>query len=275
MSAFNSIKKQVFSIYINVLDKIPLPRGRVMLARILRGVIGRAKYDISGVVLELDPTSSMEKRMIAGHRHDDDVYHVIREKLKEGDVFVDIGANIGYFSILAASQCSCHVIAFEPSPRELKRFYNNILLNKLRGYISVMTYGLSNENSLASFNVSNDANPGMNSLIDLSAYVKRRGRIDVYLFRFDDIFPQQLLDRNIVCKIDVEGFELSVLEGMGCSVKQMKNATFVVEISPQYLAKINRHPKEIYDFFGLHGFQARYGLNEHKFQYDEVFELHR
>jgi hypothetical protein len=51
----------------------------------------------------------------------------------------------------------------------------------------------------------------------------------------------------------------------------MLEATFIIEVSPAFLAQTGHHPSDIYDFFERHGFVPRVGLKGKASQYDEVF----
>ena len=86
----------------------------------------------------------------------------------------------------------------------------------------------------------------------------------------DHIFSETLLSKVQLCKIDVEGYEMSILKGMSKSIENMINTVFVVEISPEYLQVAGYNPKDIYDYFEKYGFKPRFGICQSQ-QYDEVF----
>jgi len=235
-------------------------------------MLGKPVYQVNNINLELDPTSFIDRRLIAGQGHDIIVAELIQERLCDGGVFVDVGANIGYFSLMAAGLPDVHVLAFEPSPRELSRLYTNLTLNHLPGTITVYPYGLSGEACSLPLHLSSDVNPMMNSVADLGQFMKYVETVQCYFMPFDDLVPPSLANRVRLCKIDVEGYEVPVLQGFSSSIDEMPDAAFIVEISPSFLAQTGNRPCQIYEFFESHGFVPRIGPQEEMFQYNEVFD---
>src|SRR6266542_5214677 len=87
-----------------------------------------AIYIYHGIKVVLNPTKYIDAGIIRGNDHDPIVTEYIDKLiLSKNDVFIDIGANFGLFSLIAGKKGT--VYAFEPSMRELKRFYKNILVN--------------------------------------------------------------------------------------------------------------------------------------------------
>lgn len=135
---------------------------------------------------------------------------IVKKILKPGDTAVDIGANIGYFSLLF-SQCvgsSGQVFSYEPVPGLASILRNNAELNGF-DRITLSNLALSDHDGHALFHVGPEDNSGLSSLR------QPRGStvmFDVKLARFDKMFNDS---NNIaLVKIDVEGAELAVLRGM-------------------------------------------------------------
>ena len=106
----------------------------------------------------------------------------------------------------------------------------------------------------------------MNSLVNDS----NNGFVEALFAPLANIVPGDFIGRVRLCKIDVEGYELFVLDGMKNIMSQLESCNFVIEITPQYLAKVNHTPQDIYDFFAQFGYVGKYGMNPTG-QYDEVF----
>ncbi len=135
---------------------------------------------------------------------------VLKKLLKPGDIAVDVGANIGYFSLLF-SQCvgsSGRVFSYEPVPRLASILRNNAELNGF-DQITLSSLALSDHDGRALFHVGPEDNSGLSSLRLPRGSI---ATLDVELARFDKIFN----DANDIAlvKIDVEGAELAVLRGM-------------------------------------------------------------
>jgi FkbM family methyltransferase len=113
-----------------------------------------------------------------------------------GSLFLDIGANVGFYSLLAAS-VGARVIAFEPLPRNLKYLNRHISMNGAS--VEVRPYALSDTDGEARFDAQRDSSEGR---------LAATGDIVVPTARLDslDMRPQYM-------KIDVEGGEAKVLEG--------------------------------------------------------------
>jgi len=132
-----------------------------------------------------------------------------------GGVFLDIGANVGIFSLIA-SQTFDEVFSFEPNPETYKILENNIKIN-LNKNITAYNIGLSNQNSTMELYV-NPLNNGGASLNKFNQKITQEGvgydwdKVDVQVGILDDIFI--LKNKRIdLIKIDVEGHELLVLKG--------------------------------------------------------------
>ena len=273
MHIINNIKKSIFTFYLNYLNNTNIiQRGKYRVGHWLHELLNYATYERHGVLIELNPVSLIDRKIILTSNHDPIVFELISNILKPQGIFLDIGANIGYFSLLAARLPDVQVISFEPSPREIVRFYRNIALNRFSN-ITLFPYGLSDQVTSSSLYIHDDSNPGMNSPInlqDLFPYVKYNQIASCNFIPLDHIFSETLLSKVQLCKIDVEGYEMSILKGMSKSIENMSNTVFVVEISPEYLQVAGYNPKDIYDYFEKYGFKPRFGIC-HSQQYDEVF----
>lgn len=260
---FSMLKRSIFRAYCWYEQASPVDTGKYRLARLLHHLFGDVVFPVDGFKMALDPLAVLDKTLIRGGVHEEAVARCVRDA-GEGTL-LDIGANIGYFSLLAAHQ-GMRVIAFEPSPRELARLYRNIAVNHARGIV-VYPFGLSYKKETLTLRLGLDGNPGTNSVLDTEPSEHSVTCQFAPLSYF--VTPDALEDVR-VCKIDVEGFEMSVLRGMASSMPSLQNAVFVVEIAPAYLAKADTVPQDIYDFFQSHGYAPRIGLGASG-RYDEVF----
>ncbi len=265
----NSLKKFVFTAYAKYFEESPIKKGKYRMGQLLNTVGGLAIYKIDGINYELNPFSSIDRKLILNREHDSIVKELIKINLTQGGVFLDIGTNFGYFSLFAAKMSNVKVLSFEPSLRELMRLYHNIYLNQFNN-ITVFPYGLANERKILPVYISGNLNHGRNSVL-LAPDITPATKVDCQFFPLDDLVSPSILQNVKVCKIDVEGFELSVLEGMKESLKFMNNTKFVVEISSELYAQAGHKVEDIYSFFNDFGYRPRLGMRQKK-QYDEIFE---
>ena len=258
------MKKLLFSAYRWYVAKMPFSLGKGFLRRLCGARGGLARYVCNGVEMELNPASEIDSWLINGTAFNDLLMERIRVKLHPEDIYLDIGANIGYFAIHAAKATGCYTLCFEPSPRELARLHRNISLNGAINVI-VFPFGLAREEKEVGLKLWDMSNPGNNHVVRAG----EEGALATRVFRLDQAITADLARRVRLVKIDVEGYEMEVLRGMESLMGLFGDAEFVVEIFPEMLRKANAHPNDIYEFFERYGYGYRHGnQGEH---WDELF----
>ena len=158
---------------------------------------------------------------------------VAKKLLRKGDVVVDVGANIGYFSLLF-SRCvgtDGHVYSFEPVPQLASSIRKNADLNQYK-QITLSNLALSDHSGQARFYVGPEDNSGLSSLRQPRG---SSGTLDVTLARFDDIFSDS--ENIALVKIDVEGAELAVLRGMNEYLRS-KHPYILIEVTNRFLKEM-------------------------------------
>lgn len=163
----------------------------------------------------------------------------IKAVLKPGMCFVDIGANIGYFSMLAASVVGNEgqVFAFEPYQYNVKLLYHSAQVNGF-SQIHIFPFAVANRNEL--FFYSNEASNGkIESISDLG--MSFSGDL-VYAVKLDDFLSVERLD---VIKIDIEGAEYMALSGAR-QLLQKHRPTIFSEFSPPALMATSKASAEDY-----------------------------
>jgi FkbM family methyltransferase len=170
------------------------------------------------------------------------------------DCVVDIGANMGWYSInIAKTFPKCKVYAFEPIPKTFSYLSENIKLNNVNN-IQAFQFGLSNEKQDLTFYFYPEG--GVNaSLANVS------GREDVELInchveKLDDFVVQNELKVDFI-KCDVEGAELFAFKG-GLETIQRDKPIVFTEMLRKWSAKFNYHPNEIISMFSEMGYLCFY-----------------
>ena len=132
---------------------------------------------------------------------------LLRKLAKEGCVFLDIGANIGSYSVSMMDLCD-EIIAFEPHPYTARRCKMNFLLNDFSEN-SVKQLALSNEEGNIYF-----SDYGGSSTINHIVEDQKNG-IEVKVTTLDKFIDENnfMADEKYIIKVDVEGFEKQVFEG--------------------------------------------------------------
>jgi FkbM family methyltransferase len=156
--------------------------------------------------------------------------------LKRGQVCFDVGANVGYFSILG-SRCvgsTGTVISFEPAVRNLMYLYRHVRINKAEN-VNIISAACSDSLSLTSFSSGKNCAEGhivgtMTSELDAREYVSHVPTVTIdAVAKHLELYPD-------VLKIDVEGAELSVLRGADATIRKAKPKILVEVHSEELLA---------------------------------------
>jgi len=160
----------------------------------------------------------------------------IEESFGKGDVFYDIGANIGAYSLLAAKiyGSDISIVSFEPAFPNFSQLCRNISLNNCQDTIVPLQIGLSDTTSLVEFNYSH-LDPG-SAVHALGEPVDQVGeeflpamRLPVISYRLDDIVTQFELQVPDRIKMDVDGVELKVLQGANNLLKNRRVKDLMLE----------------------------------------------
>ena len=161
---------------------------------------------------------------------------------------VDVGANIGLYSLLLAGlvERSGSVVAFEPEPNLFAILRENCVSNNASN-IALFQCALGQMSGLASFHRS-AFNSGDNRLSRASM---GHDAVEVKVERFDDLHPDSKPD---FVKIDVQGHELSALSGMERALSASPNVRVLFEFSPAALRKAGTAPELLLEFFRERGF---------------------
>lgn len=185
-----------------------------------------------------------------------DLTRFVSSRLSDGDVFVDVGANIGYYSLLASRYVgpSGRVVAVEASPAIFADLRNNAEADGLCDRIRMVNKAAAaNTGTLTVF-----AGPSHN--VGMSTTVPTRGLIaqsTIEALPLDRILTTAEIAAARLIKIDVEGAEPGVLAGMTSLIPLLRpDAEIVVELSPQWWSQPNLRPTEVLRPFIEGGFNV-------------------
>ena len=140
---------------------------------------------------------------------------------------MDIGANIGVHTLTAASTNSkAEIFSFEPEPDNFLELIRNIQVNNFDNVIPFKV-ALGNEVTSTLLNVNEGWNKGKHSLKNHITNVKRQVSVPVLKL---DLFEESLRNKNLLLKVDVEGFEKEVLEGGNKVLSSTQNSVLIIEL---------------------------------------------
>ena len=183
--------------------------------------------------------------------HEENTTKLFKQTVKEGDTVVDLGANIGYFTLLAASLVGekGKVYAFEPEPRNYNYLAKNIELNSYNNVFAIQK-AVSDKNAktklyICPYDTGHHTIKQYEGIRDYKPefLTKEEKFIEIETIILDDFFKdkEQLID---VIKMDVEGAEMLALSGMDKIIKQSKNLKMFIEFFPLLIRKMGSSPEE-------------------------------
>ena len=194
------------------------------------------------------------------------VIRVVLKYVKKGTCFIDVGANVGYISAVAASlvRKKGQVHSFEPVPRYFNKLRGFARLNKDYN-ININQYALGEEIRTSNINIYiNKQLIGSNSLLSgLMNPNLVKETIEIEIKRLDDYLFERQIDKISLIKIDVEGFELPVLKGLTRFFDKNRNSLppLIIEVTPAAYPLLGRTLEELDDFMSQYNYQT-YNFSE-------------
>jgi FkbM family methyltransferase len=151
------------------------------------------------------------------------------------DCFIDVGANMGFYSIMfAVKRLADRIIAFEPDPGNYARFVANIKLNDFARKIEAVPIALGDANGEVTLYEGAKWNRGESTIAEPDQTPKLATH-RVRQTRFDDAFA--IARQSLIIKMDVEGYEFHVLRGMERTLRD--NACYIqVELYSERLDEL-------------------------------------
>lgn len=222
------------------------------LARRPRPFVARTRY---GFEIAGDQSLIMPRCLYWFGTWEPSLSEWIAARLRPGDVFVDVGASVGYFSLLAARAVGPDgsVVAVEASPAAARRLKENLARNGVSNVRVVEAAAAAEEGRLTFYRAAwNDAE---------SSIVAAGGRTvegEVPAAPLARLLSEDELARTRVIKVDVEGGELGVLQGLAPVAGLLhRDAQVVVEAHPDMLALQGATVSDLADLLARSGFEAR------------------
>lgn len=188
---------------------------------------------------------------------------IFRKYLKSGMTLVDLGANVGFYTIFGRSIVGNkgRVFAFEPFPRNAELISASVKANAFAN-VTVVQSAVSNINGRTTLFLSPDAS-SEHSLLDLDFPHKRRRKIRrsirIKSVRLDDYFMKNVSDTHVdFVKMDIEGSEFNALEGMQKILAENKKVIIMTEFWPNGFRKDGRDPYEFLENLVRNGFEIQF-----------------
>lgn len=217
-----------------------------MYINLLSKVKREYKHTISGKVIYYDINNDIGRNLYLTGKFEESELKLCAEYLQQDSVVLDIGANIGLHSVFFSTITDSLIYSFEPSKKTFGKLIRN---TESIDNILTFNFALSNENQIVDFYEAKDN--AYSSLKDT-----KRKAIEsiskVICLKLDDLFQLFNPSKIDFVKIDVEGFEQNVLEGMQNIISKFKPVIYCeiykgTDSNPDPLRTINFIKKFGYD----------------------------
>ena len=209
------------------------------------------------IKMQLDPEDMVSRVILESGEWEPGSWKMMAEHLAPGSTFVDVGAQIGYYSLKAGPVVGPggHVIAVEPNPATISKLQANIAASGA-SMVAVAPVACSDSEGVLDLFAAPESNTGETSLSKTNAsqsgVVARSYKVRAR--PLDDIVREAGLSRVDVIKIDVEGAEYLVLKG-GQQTLDRFHPMVLVEIVERQLRAMGTSSAELAALLKAHGYR--------------------
>ncbi|MGW6602182.1 FkbM family methyltransferase [Streptomyces sp. NPDC055036] len=180
----------------------------------------------------------------------------LQSRLRPGDTFIDVGANIGYYSVLASGLVGDEgqVVAIEASPDFHRKLSQQVRLNQCSN-VRAVNSAVSDSRKTLTFVLASSANMGANSIVPYDGPAESSFEIEAR--PLPELLAPDEISRARVIKIDVEGAEGPVVRGMVPMLDKLRpDVEITVEVTPDRMAQLGDSAEELLTTMRDHGFNV-------------------
>lgn len=223
-------------------------------AGILNSVRNRTEFTVHGAKFAYGESDvGIAEFVMTNGDYEEETRKVVMQLLKPGDVFFDLGANIGYFTVLAAKRVGPggRVIAFEPTPSTRSFLTRNVVGNGVAAIVAVEAYAISDRRGTAYFEVGNQSE--CNSISNESRAAVRT--IEVKTIGIDEYCVEKSVPRVHMVKMDIEGQELKAIRSMAETNRRNPELKIIFEYNADVVRRSGEGVAEFFDLLSSYGFK--------------------
>jgi FkbM family methyltransferase len=205
--------------------------------------------------MELNSESAADNELLTALRiagcPEPEVSELFARVLKPGDYVIDGGANIGFFSLLAAHLVGKegYVLSFEPGVNNLPSLTENIKINKLTN-VEIVPQPLWDKHELVQLHLCHDGSKN-----SLAAHDGTRGASSLETAVLDDFATDEITKHLRLIKLDIEGAELKALQGGTEFLFEPHQCPYIVmELNVEALPKFDASIDKMRGFMSEHGY---------------------
>ncbi|HXQ75997.1 MAG TPA: FkbM family methyltransferase [Acidimicrobiales bacterium] len=185
----------------------------------------------------------------------------LQRTLRPGQVFIDVGANIGYFTLLGATLVGPEgtVVGIEAHPRLAELLRRNVIINGYHSYVTTWQRAAWSETTELKLhlrqNFASNSSVGSIGSDALARLGDTEEIVEVHALPLDDLLAD--IPRVDVIKVDVEGAEVHVFTGLGRTLAANPAVTVMFEWSPAQIEDVGDDPGALIDLLVAQGFRFR------------------
>jgi len=217
----------------------------------LLGIGNRMVCTATGLKLNLNPAAYSDSQMING-LYSIELMTLLGRVVNPGDRVIDVGAQLGYITCHLAKRVgpTGKIYSFEPDPNALRRLRLAVEANQF-DWVRIFPVGASNVAGTATIHLSKHA--GYSSLVE-SNHSQHVESAEISTVRIDDLAANGEFESPIaLVKMDVEGWESSVLDGMQALIAKDR-PLILTEINPEMLAVRGEDSRNLLSRIAPHGY---------------------
>jgi FkbM family methyltransferase len=237
--------------------------GRYSLIRILNAkIVNRFIIPYLNLNCEVEGhkmfLNTMFFRLLIGGVYEPFETSIVKKEIKSGDTVLDIGANIGYYTLILAKQVGKEgkVWAFEPEPNNFALLKKNITVNNYKNVI-LEQVAVTSKTGTSSYKYTR--------IHDSS---QMHGGIKINTIELDDYFKNYEGNIDFI-KMDIEGAEGLAIKGMSDILQKSKNIKILTEFWPVGLEAVGTDPEEYLNMLSDYGFKL-HNLNQVKREIEPI-----
>jgi FkbM family methyltransferase len=248
------------AITLGIAQSAPLQALKRLVLKHIIVILTSQPVPVHGFEMFLNPQDQTSPLLYLSDRYEPLASEIVGRIDMAGSCVLDIGANIGYYTLILSQKVgnTGSVFSFEPEESNFSVLKRNLRLNHTTN-VTVFRLALNNESGTAYLGLS-DSNMGDHRLLtqsSLSRGQEKRVRQMVEMTRLDDVLPDQESNRIRFIKMDVQGSEYHVLKGAERFLSnQAKNLVILIEYDPELLRETSTDPVDLIALISRLGFRV-------------------
>ena len=257
--SFSFITDFVGNFIARLLHWYPFIKGRSKITQIygrrFQLTNGRVSRLFNGNKIELHPRQFVSQNIFLFGVFEPQEAKWFYRTVKTGMTIIDVGANIGQYTLLAADRVkdSGKVISFEPAQENFEILQRNVHLNKFDDRVKIIKSAVGSTIGTCEFVLTSDG--GSNFISQNSSNGSMSKRVIVPCLTLDSFISCQNFEKIDLIKIDAEGADFEVIKGARKMLEKYHPILFV-EFAERVLKKFETTPREMLNFLQQLGYEA-------------------